>query len=33
MGLIIDTFGFVHKEGVSKSKFVKDLHEQIRQQI
>ena len=24
---------FVHKEGVSKSKFIKDLHEKVKNQI
>jgi len=27
------SFDFVHKEGVSKSKFIKDLHEKVRNQI
>ena len=26
-------FDFVHKEGVSKSKFIKDLHEKVKGQI
>jgi len=27
------SFDFVHKEGVSKSKFIKELHEKVRNQI
>ena len=27
------SFDFIHKEGVSKSKFIKDLHENMRNQI
>jgi len=27
------SFDFIHKEGVSKSKFIKDLHEKVRNQI
>jgi len=29
----LPTFNFVHKEGVSKAKFIKDLHEKVRHQI
>ena len=27
------SFYFIHEEGVSKSKFIKDLHEKVRNQI
>jgi len=27
------SFNFVHKEGVSKSKFIKDFHEKVKHQI
>jgi len=28
-----NSFDFIHKEGVSKYKFIKDLHEKVKQQI